>query len=251
MRGLITEPPFRAPHHTATAAGLIGSARAGALGEVVLAHRGVLFLDELSELSRSALEALREPLEEGRVAIVRGGRCSTHPARFLLLAATNPCPCGYAGVSDRCRCSDSDLARYARKLSGPLLDRFDLRVELQPAPIQRLRERGGINSARARELVQEARERQLARARCGGGALNAVLSERALRSVARPDARGQELLERALARGMLSARGALRLLRVARTIADLGASDRVDADHLASALALRCDHGAPAALAIR
>jgi len=209
----------------------------------------VLFLDELSELSRSALKALREPLEEHSVIIVRGGRCSTHPARFLLLAATNPCRCGHAGESDRCRCSDSDLARYARKGSGPLLDRLDLRVELPPAPIQRLRERGGINSARARELVHEARERQVA---CSlrGGARNAVHSERALRSVARPDARGQELLERALAGGMLSARGALRLLRAASTIADVSACERVGADNIASALALRCAHGAPAALAI-
>ncbi len=128
--GLIRRRPLRAPHHTITAAGLVGGARADRLGEVVLAHNGVLFLDELSEFARSALEALRQPLEDGRIAIVRAGRSTIHPARFMLLAASNPCPCGYAGVDDLCRCGEAELARHRRRLSGPLLDRIDMHVQL-------------------------------------------------------------------------------------------------------------------------
>lgn len=249
LHRLITEPPFRAPHHTATVAGLIGSARPGNVGEVVLAHRGVLFLDELCELSRAALEALREPLAEGRVTIVRAGHRAAYPARFLLLAASNPCPCGYAGQAERCRCSDSELARCARRLGGPLLDRFDLRVDLNPVALPALGRNGAIDSRRARELVMGARERQAARLRGERALCNAELSGRALRRFAWLDSRGQELLERALAAGLLSAHGALRVLRVARTIADLQPRERVGADHLAGALALRCDHGTRPAVA--
>ncbi len=129
--GLASRRPFRAPHHSITAAGLLGGARRGWVGEVVLAHNGVLFLDELSEFARPTLEALRQPLEDGRVAIVRAQHSAVYPARFMLVAATNPCPCGYAGASERCGCSESDLARHRRRLSGPLLDRIDLLVRLE------------------------------------------------------------------------------------------------------------------------
>ncbi len=123
--------PFRAPHHSITTAGLVGGARRGWVGEVVLAHRGVLFLDELSEFAKPTLEALRQPLEDGRVAIVRARHSAVYPARFMLIAATNPCPCGYAGEGERCRCSETDMARHRRKLSGPLLDRIDLQAKLE------------------------------------------------------------------------------------------------------------------------
>ena len=133
---LLSERPFRAPHHTITTAGMIGGARRGWIGEAVLAHNGVLFLDELSEFARPTLEALRQPLEDGRVAIVRARHSAVYPARFMLIAATNPCPCGYAGEQERCRCSEADLARHRRRLSGPLLDRVDL---------LRARERTGVD----------------------------------------------------------------------------------------------------------
>ena len=128
---LISRRPFRAPHHSITTAGLVGGARRGWVGEVVLAHRGVLFLDELSEFARPTLEALRQPLEDGRVAIVRARHSAVYPARFALIAATNPCPCGYQGDGDRCKCSEADFARHRRRLSGPLLDRIDLVAHLQ------------------------------------------------------------------------------------------------------------------------
>ena len=128
---LASDRPFRAPHHSITAAGLIGGARRGWVGEIVLAHNGVLFLDELSEFARPTLEALRQPLEDGRVAIVRAQHSAVYPARFMLVAATNPCPCGYAGPSGRCRCSETDMARHRRRLSGPLLDRIDLVAKLE------------------------------------------------------------------------------------------------------------------------
>ena len=134
VRELARTRPFRAPHHTVTAAGMLGGARAGAPGEVVLAHRGVLFLDELSEFPRSVLESLRQPLEDGRVAIARARHSTVYPARFMLVAATNPCPCGFAGEPERCRCSPADLARHRRRLSGPLLDRLDLLVNLRRTP---------------------------------------------------------------------------------------------------------------------
>ncbi len=145
--------PFRAPHHSITTAGLVGGARRGWVGEVVLAHRGVLFLDELSEFAKPALEALRQPLEDGRVAIVRAQHSAVYPARFQLLAATNPCPCGYAGEKESCRCSETDMARHRRKLSGPLLDRIDLQAKLENGRSEGLSAEPWTSSAKARERV--------------------------------------------------------------------------------------------------
>jgi magnesium chelatase family protein len=210
------------------------------VGEAVRAHNGVLFLDELSEFARPALEALRQPLEEGAVAIARARRSAVHPARFMLLAATNPCPCGHGG--DGCTCSESDLARHRRRLSGPLLDRIDLLACLE-------RDRRGdrapvaISSARARELVAAARERQAARRRREHAPLNAWLDGEALRSDARLDDAGDRLLRSAVERGLLSGRGRARVLRVARTIADLQASERVRARDVGAAIALRPELG--------
>ena len=160
---LASSRPFRAPHHSITTAGLIGGARRGWVGEIVLAHNGVLFLDELSEFARPTLEALRQPLEDGRVAIVRAQHSAVYPARFMLVAATNPCPCGYAGDWERCRCSETDLARHRRRLSGPLLDRIDLLVKLENEGAARPRR------ATAEKLGEGARAGD-ARPRAPGGA---------------------------------------------------------------------------------
>ncbi len=236
IHGLRRSRPFRAPHHSVSAAGLVGGARPGSVGEVVLAHNGVLFLDELSEFSRQALEALRQPLEEGRVAIARAAHSALYPARFMLLAATNPCPCGYAGELELCRCSESELARYRRRLSGPLLDRIDMMVTLY-----RDSEGHGsaIDSRTARERVRLARERQASRTRGSGSTLNARMDAHALARHARLDPEGHSLLATARRSGWLSSRGEQRALRVARTIADLDGRARVHARDIGSALALR------------
>jgi magnesium chelatase family protein len=241
VHALATRRPFRAPHHSITAAGLVGGASSARVGEVVLAHHGVLFLDELSEFARATLEALRQPLEDGRVAIARAGHSAVYPARFMLVAATNPCPCGYAGDDERCHCSEADMARHRRRLSGPLLDRIDLLALLELETRDEPRVRALTSSARAREQVAGARERQAARLRAEGVAVNAHMDARMLARYARLDARGEELLLAARRRGLLSARGEHRALRVARTIADLDASARVRASDVGAALALRPD----------
>jgi magnesium chelatase family protein len=235
--------PLRAPHHSITAAGLVGGAERAGAGEVVLAHRGVLFLDELSEFARPVLEALRQPLEEGRVVIVRARRSAVYPARFMLIAATNPCPCGLAGEGERCGCSEAQIARYRRRLSGPLLDRIDLLVHLARADAQDPSATALISSREARERVRKARERQAARLGADGLMLNAEMDTRLLRRHVRLDDRGERMLSGAAERGMLSARGHDRVLRVARTIADLDGSERVRALHLGAALALRPEAG--------
>jgi magnesium chelatase family protein len=233
--------PFRAPHHSITAAGLIGGAGHGRLGEVVLAHRGVLFLDELAEFARPTLEALRQPLEDGRVAIARARHAAIHPTRFMLVAATNPCPCGHAGRSGGCQCSAADLARHRRRLSGPLLERIDLHVGLHREAGEDLRARPLTSSARARDRVLDARERQAARRRSTGVLVNAELGPSALNAYVRLDRAGETILAGARRNGLLSARGEERLLRVSRTFADLDGSERVRARDIAAALALRCE----------
>jgi magnesium chelatase family protein len=233
--------PFRAPHHSATTVGLLGGARSGWVGEVVLAHHGVLFLDELTEFARPTLEALRQPLEDGRVAIVRAQHSEIYPARFILIAATNPCPCGYAGVHGRCRCSHLELARYRRQLSGPLLDRIDVFPHLRHDDREMLDAKSLITSSRAREIVVEARERQKARFAGREITVNAQLDPRLLREHVKLGERSEGILLGARQRGSLSMRGQHRALRVARTIADLDRSDRVAARHLEKALALRAD----------
>jgi len=238
-RGLARRPPFRAPHHSITLAGLVGGARRDRVGEVVLAHNGVLFLDELSEFARPALEALRQPLEDGRVAIVRAGHAAVHPARFLLVAATNPCPCGYAGEGERCACGEAELARHRRRLSGPLLDRMDLIVTVQRARAAERAAPALLASCDARRLVAQARERQLARLSAHGLLVNAQMDARLLAEHARLDARAEALLRRARDCALLSMRGEQRVLRVARTIADLNGRPDVGARELGSALALR------------
>jgi magnesium chelatase family protein len=237
---LLLERPFRAPHHSISTAGLIGGAQRGWVGEVVLAHNGVLFLDELSEFARSTLDALRQPLEEGRVAIVRARHSTVYPARFMLMAATNPCPCGYAGEQERCRCNEADIARHRRRLSGPLLDRIDLLVSMEhPVGSPVLESRPAISSTQAREMVIQARERQAARLRDERVLVNAQMDARMLRAHIQLNRVCEEVLANAHKRGMLSMRGAHRALRVARTIADLDGCQDVNAKHLGEALCSR------------
>jgi magnesium chelatase family protein len=235
--GLVTERPFRAPHHTISDVALVGGGGHPRPGEISLAHRGVLFLDEMAEFSRHVLEVLRQPIEEGCVRIARAVRTCTFPARFMLVGAMNPCPCGYFGDGVRvCRCTTQQIARYATRLSGPLRDRIDLTVAVAAMPARELSEAaGGEPSITIRNRVVLARERQMRR----GGILNAALHGRRLRSVTQLDPDARRMLDTALARLSLTARGHDRVLRVARTIADLDAAERVSAEHLAEALQFR------------
>lgn len=236
---LVRTRPFRSPHHSVTTAGLIGGARRGWVGEVVLAHNGVLFLDELSEFSRSALEALRQPLEDGRVAIVRAQHSAVYPARLMLVAATNPCPCGYLREAERCRCGEAELQRHRRKLSGPLLDRIDLMAGVERPSGSELREPPVTSSREARERVLQARERQTARLREEGVVANAQMDVNMLRRHVALDGSGAQMLRKVQEQGALSARGQHRLLRVARTVADLEGSEHTRGQHLAEALGWR------------
>jgi magnesium chelatase family protein len=242
---LVRERPFRAPHHTISPAGLVGGGPLPAPGESSLAHHGVLFLDELSEFSRSALEALRQPLEDGRVAIVRGQRTAIFPTRFMLVAATNPCPCGHA-PSRRCRCGEAEMARHRRRLSGPLLDRIDLLVSVARPSAAELAAPPHTTSAQARERLLAARERQAARFADSAFACNAHMDARALRERVALDDQGEARLRAAYEAGQLSARGRDRTVRLARTIADLDGRDRVEAGHVVEAIGFRLETEAPA-----
>ncbi len=231
------EPPFRSPHHTASAVALVGGGSSPRPGEISLAHRGVLFLDELPEFERRVLEVLREPMETGEISISRAARQVNFPARFQVVGAMNPCPCGYSGhPTIECQCTPQQVARYRSKISGPLLDRFDLHVEV---PVQGgdvlMRQGGdGETSATVRERVLAARARQAER-----GCLNAALSGRDLQSACRLDGTGERLLTGAMEKLGLSARALHRILRVARTLADLEGSEELGQSHLVEALGYR------------
>jgi len=239
-RSLITTRPFRAPHHTISDAGLIGGGVIPRPGEVSLAHRGVLFLDELPEFRKSVLEVLRQPLEERRITIARVAGAVTFPADIMLIAAMNPCPCGYLGDRQRtCSCSSMQVQRYRSRVSGPLLDRIDIHVEVRAVTFQSLADRSsGEPSQALRERVDRARARQLERF-AGKLYCNAQMSSRDVRRHATPDAAAERLLEQAMQSLGLSARAYTRVLKVARTIADLDGSSGVGTAHVAEAVQYR------------
>jgi magnesium chelatase family protein len=231
------ERPYRAPHHSASAAALVGGGAMPRPGEISLAHLGVLFLDELPEFDRDVLEALREPLESGRVSIARAARQAQFPARFQLVAAMNPCPCGHCGErSGRCRCTPERIARYRGRVSGPLSDRVDIKLEVpQPRESELVAPVSGDLSASIRSRVERARSLQIERQ----GKPNALLGTREIDRFCATDREGDQLLRHALARLLLSARAYHRVLRVARSIADLGQKSSVSAEHVAEAIQYR------------
>jgi magnesium chelatase family protein len=239
--GLVRARPFRAPHHTVSHTALAGGGSNPRPGEISLAHHGVLFLDEMPEFTRHVLEVLRQPLEDGVVRIARAARTTAFPARFVLIGAMNPCPCGFLGDPRRaCRCTPAQIDRYGARLSGPLRDRIDLTVGVSALPsTDLLSDRDSEPSEVIRRRVEAARERQRARTDVAGAAVNAHLAPRALRAVCALDASCRRLLQDASERMGLTARALDRVLRVSRTIADLDASPSVTFDHLAEALQYR------------
>ena len=236
--------PFRSPHHTASGVALVGGGSRPRPGEISLAHHGVLFLDELPEFSRNVLEVLRQPLESGMITVSRAGYQTDFPARFQLIAAMNPCPCGYLGSPQHnCRCTADQISRYRARISGPLLDRIDIRITLEPYVSAFSTTHHSEPSAIIRDRVIAARARQLGRS----NAINAQLSEQWLTQSSHLEAKATALLNRAVERFGLSARARNRVHRVAQTIADLEASDAIQPPHISESLSYRLDTSQPAA----
>ena len=238
---LIRQRPFRAPHHTTSHAGLVGGGRIPRPGEISLAHRGILFLDELPEFGQNVLEVLRQPLEDKVVTISRAHGTVTYPANFMLIAAMNPCPCGFYGDPVReCTCSATAIARYQKRISGPLLDRIDIHVEVPRVDYEKLADKRSVEpSAVIRERVQRARERQIARLRDTKLACNAEMGPAEVHELCTIDATGERLLKAAMQQLHLSARAFHRVLKLARTIADLADSEIIASNHLAEAIQYR------------
>ncbi|MGR9046964.1 MAG: YifB family Mg chelatase-like AAA ATPase, partial [Gammaproteobacteria bacterium] len=233
------KPPFRAPHHTASAAALVGGGSNPRPGEISLAHNGTLFLDELPEFDRKVLEVLREPLETGHITISRAARQADFPARFQLIAAMNPCPCGYLGDSSgRCHCTSEQVARYRARISGPLLDRIDMHLEVPRISLEVLRKGasdGDESSSTIRKRVVAARKTALIRQ----GKANASLSAKEVKHLCGLSESGHRLLEQAMDKFGLSHRAYHRILKVARTIADLADSETIAIPHLSEAIGYR------------
>ena len=240
--GLLAQRPFRAPHHLTSQVALIGGGQSPRPGEVSLAHNGILFLDELPEFGRNVLEVLRQPLEEKTITVSRARYSVAYPANFTLVAAMNPCPCGYYNHPGKeCTCSPATVHRYMGRISGPLLDRIDLHIEVTPVSVGEISaETEEEPSAAVRERVVRAREIQAARFRDEPGVrTNAMMNAKMVRTYCRPDAAARTLLERAMERLGLSARAYDRILKVARTIADLAGSEEIGAAHIAEAINYR------------
>jgi magnesium chelatase family protein len=241
-RPILTVRPFRAPHHSISDAGLIGGGTVPRPGEVSLAHNGILFLDESPEFRRPVLDGLRQPLEDGHVTLTRVSGSLRYPARFILIAAMNPCPCGYHGDRSReCLCTPQQIRRYRARLSGPLQDRIDIQIDVPPVAVRELHDQGPAPEASAdiRARVADARARQLRRYGDDHIHTNAQLKPRLLKRYCGLDRVGQELLEQAMTKLGLSARAHGRILRVARTIADLAGSERIEPHHVAEAIQYR------------
>jgi magnesium chelatase family protein len=237
--GLVGRRPFRAPHHTISHAGLIGGGMIPRPGEVSLAHNGVLFLDELPEFQRRVLEVLRQPMEDEVVTIARAAMSLTFPARVMLVAAMNPCPCGYYGT-EKCQCHLGAVHAYMQRISGPLMDRFDIQLHVPAVAYRELRDKSpGESSAAMRERVCAARERQTHRFRDEGIYCNARMSSPAIRRHCLLDDAGEAMLEEAIQKMGFSARAHDRILKVARTIADLDGADAISAEHLSEAIQYR------------
>ena len=240
--GLIVERPFKSPHHTVSQAGLIGGGSIPKPGEVSLAHLGVLFLDELPEFDRSVLEVLRQPMEDKTVTISRAATSLTFPASFTLVASMNPCPCGYFGSSRECKCSGAQIQRYVGKISGPLMDRIDIHIDVPAVKFKELRGRdlpAADSSVTIRERVMRARDRQLERFGGDGVFSNSAMSPKQIRTFCALDEQSEELLEKAMLRQGLSARAHDRILKVSRTIADLEASENIGPAHISEAINYR------------
>ena len=239
---LISQRPFRAPHHTISQVALVGGGASPQPGEISLAHNGVLFADELPEFNKSTLEVLRQPLEDRKITISRAKYTIEYPCSFMFVASMNPCPCGYYNdPTHKCVCTPGQIQRYLNKISGPLLDRIDIQVEITPVPFNDIsRSAPGESSSSIRERVIKARQIQEQRFHdCRGIHCNAQMSERMIHQYAEPDAAGIDLLRMAMERLNLSARAYNRILKVARTIADLDSSADVKAQHLAEAISYR------------
>jgi magnesium chelatase family protein len=240
-QGLITTRPFRAPHHTVSDAGLIGGGQTPKPGEVSLAHNGVLFLDEMPEFKKNVLEVLRQPMETGSVTISRANSTVTYPANFILVGAMNPCPCGFYGDTKReCTCSYREIRRYRGRISGPLLDRIDIHIDVPSVPFKDLAGTGqGESSSEIRQRVVAAREIQEKRLQKTKIHTNAMMNSRQIRRFCQVDEKSNSLLEMAMEKFGLSARALSRILKIARTIADLAGSQDIEQAHIAEAIQYR------------